>query len=505
MISILSRREVGGDLSVSAPALSSAQIRLDAAMSQLSDSQTENFSGVVALVLGGGIGRALGSGVFAWASRRGSAILAEGLYQGVSLGSEVLAYRSFTQGLSSLSDTKGLATDLLSFGVLRGVGRLAQSQNVLLAHTLQAGGMVGAHHLAYGMGLATAPQGTTFEQFLEAERMNVVQIASLSLLHSVSGGRLLQVERSLDLEREVLSSSKMHIQPGPQVLPSPSLVMRSTQERVSIDTSLAMRNMQLERYHDLVTERLAENRDQRVSESNPRKIKFLIEEEAYLNSLKPQTLTEVLDVLLAADQFYTVTRFMIGGTKMKRAFSTLQADLLQYVAQSRLYRERLFRAEEGHYYFNQFESRSFPPLIALNDGWNAPEVIRVGDAELGLDCLAYFRIDALRPAQEIVSAKKVENYKLELADPSGLQRPIHIGFHKRMGQFYILDGHHRALSAGLNGHTYILGKYKGALGGPMQLYQWAELDFISHEAFLAIAADRGFGEGLNYNNLPYDN
>lgn len=207
MISILSRREVGGDLSVSAPALSSAQIRIDAAMSQLSDSQTENFSGVVALVLGGGVGRALGSGVFAWASRRGSAILAESLYQGVSLGSEVLAYRSFTQGLSSLSDTKGLATDFLSFGVLRGVGRLAQGQNIFLAHTLQAGGMVGAHHLAYGMGLATAPQGTTFEQFLEAERMNVLQIASLSLLHTVSGGRFQSRERAQGMELEVLRNS----------------------------------------------------------------------------------------------------------------------------------------------------------------------------------------------------------------------------------------------------------------------------------------------------------
>src|SRR5262245_14143196 len=61
---------------------------------------------------------------------------------------------------------QGLLSSLVTFASLKGTGRLAQGENVLVQHLLQDTGMVLGHQASASFGITDRPQGTLVEQFL---------------------------------------------------------------------------------------------------------------------------------------------------------------------------------------------------------------------------------------------------------------------------------------------------------------------------------------------------
>jgi hypothetical protein len=71
--------------------------------------------------------------------------------------------------------------------------------------------MVGGHHLLYHLGLGERPEGSFSEQWAHAEVTNLQMGAGMALGHALSSGRLLVLEKNLDLSlplRSPLFSTK---------------------------------------------------------------------------------------------------------------------------------------------------------------------------------------------------------------------------------------------------------------------------------------------------------
>jgi hypothetical protein len=130
---------------------------------------------------------------------------------GVGLASEVSAFemtnRFLTGGGPSNPNLwrwngrgglkEGWFSSFITFGTLKGLGRLTQGQNVVLQHASQDLGMVLGHQLAYGAGIGSTPQGTLAEQLLHAEVTNLQVVAGASLGHGLTGGSLNAMEQDL--------------------------------------------------------------------------------------------------------------------------------------------------------------------------------------------------------------------------------------------------------------------------------------------------------------------
>src|SRR4030095_4811811 len=91
----------------------------------------------------------------------------------------------------------GLLTSLITFGTLRGMGKAAEGQNILLQKGLQDLGMVLGHQGGHHLGILPRPEGGLAEQLLHAEVINLQMSAGLSLGHRIANGRLKALERSL--------------------------------------------------------------------------------------------------------------------------------------------------------------------------------------------------------------------------------------------------------------------------------------------------------------------
>ncbi|GEM_PF-5516387 len=122
------------------------------------------------------------------------------------LASEVTAFRKVNQILKSPQDkeergeilNRGWLTTFTQFAALKFFGHFAQGQNLVFTHTLQASGMVAGHQLAYGLGLATKPEGNLLNQLVQAEVVNMQLGAGMAMAHLSTGGRLLVFEKSLE-------------------------------------------------------------------------------------------------------------------------------------------------------------------------------------------------------------------------------------------------------------------------------------------------------------------
>ena|GEM_PF-6149026 len=91
-------------------------------------------------------------------------------------------------------------TTFTQFAALKFFGHFAQGQNLVFTHTLQASGMVAGHQLAYGLGLATKPEGNLLNQWVQAEVVNMQLGAGMALSHHLTQGKILALEKSLDLQ-----------------------------------------------------------------------------------------------------------------------------------------------------------------------------------------------------------------------------------------------------------------------------------------------------------------
>jgi hypothetical protein len=93
---------------------------------------------------------------------------------------------------------RGLLSSLITFGTLKGAGRLVQGENVVVQHLLQDTGMVLGHQLSGVFGIAQRPTGTLVEQLLHAEAVNLQIGAGMALGHRFAPG-IQGLERGLDL------------------------------------------------------------------------------------------------------------------------------------------------------------------------------------------------------------------------------------------------------------------------------------------------------------------
>src|SRR4030095_16960445 len=129
---------------------------------------------------------------------------------GLGLAAEVSAFEVTNRGLhpENLNVWKwsgpgglreGLLSSLVTFGTLKGFGRLTQGENLILQHGSQATGMVLGHQLAYRAGSGSKPVGTLAAQFLHAEATNLQLGAGMALSHAFTRGHLHGIERGLDL------------------------------------------------------------------------------------------------------------------------------------------------------------------------------------------------------------------------------------------------------------------------------------------------------------------
>lgn len=120
----------------------------------------------------------------------------------IGLSTEVSAFRR-THVLLGNPLEDNCFTTFVHFGALKGFGKIAQNQNLLFSHFLQDAGMVAGHQMAYGLGLASKPQGSLSEQFLYAEVSNLALGAGAALGHNLTQGRILLGEKALDLRVSV--------------------------------------------------------------------------------------------------------------------------------------------------------------------------------------------------------------------------------------------------------------------------------------------------------------
>jgi hypothetical protein len=133
----------------------------------------------------------------------------------VGLGAEVTSFEMIHRSLLHLSGEgrqnpnlfrwngegglgQGLLTSLITFGSLKGAGRLAQGENMVLQHLVQDSAMVLAHQASGSLGWTPQPSGNLAEQFLQAEATNLQLGGGTSLVHGLAPG-IHGIERALDL------------------------------------------------------------------------------------------------------------------------------------------------------------------------------------------------------------------------------------------------------------------------------------------------------------------
>src|SRR4030095_12085006 len=177
--SILSRS------TLSSSSLSSTQSPVDGLVGGFAEQATD-WRSLAAMMAGGMAYRAGRVGIMGLGSGNALRVASVGL----GLTAEVATFEGTHRGLTVLSGEarsnpnlfrwngngglrQGFLNSFVTFGTLKGAGRLAPRENVLIQHLLQDSGMVLGHHATGALGLAPRPTGSLAEQFLHAEATNL--------------------------------------------------------------------------------------------------------------------------------------------------------------------------------------------------------------------------------------------------------------------------------------------------------------------------------------------
>jgi hypothetical protein len=196
--------------------LSPTQIQVDQLIGDFSR-QASDWKTLSAMLAGGLAYQWARVGAMSSSVRAGFEPLRKTLSIGLGLGTEVTAFEMTNRSLASLTGESslnrnlwrwegqdgirhGLVNSLITFGSLKGAGRLAQGENIIVQHMLQDTGMVLAHNISGHWGLTPRPTGTLSEQFFHAEATNLQLGAGMALGHALSGEKLLSIEKALALQ-----------------------------------------------------------------------------------------------------------------------------------------------------------------------------------------------------------------------------------------------------------------------------------------------------------------
>lgn len=193
--------------------LSESQLKLDHTLTQASE-EMSNFGNIAAMTLGSAsfkFFRAGSLGVMGRSALPGLNLLS----YGGALGTEVVVFRgshSLFQRIQGhtpyedVFDKQGLLRTFTDFLALKGAGRLAQGQNFFLGQTLQSSAVVASRYGNAALGLLPSPTGSLFEQFLEAQTLNLAMMGGQSLFGMLSGHRVHILERNLELQSRAFFS-----------------------------------------------------------------------------------------------------------------------------------------------------------------------------------------------------------------------------------------------------------------------------------------------------------
>src|SRR4030095_5553968 len=203
------------------PDLTSSQIQVDALVSAFLH-QGNEWKALTAMMAGGMAYRVGRIGVMGL----GTGNAARALSIGIGLTSEVSAFVLTNRGFSPPSHwgghpqggaptnhfesnlwkwsgsnglKQGLLQSFITFGTLKLGGRLAQRQHLNLQHGAQDLAMIAGHQLVYRTGIGPKPEGSFAEQMIHAEATNLQLGAGMALGHGLTGGRLITIEKGLDL------------------------------------------------------------------------------------------------------------------------------------------------------------------------------------------------------------------------------------------------------------------------------------------------------------------
>src|SRR4030095_10479829 len=93
---------------------------------------------------------------------------------------------------------QGLLHSFVSFGALKGAGRLTQGENLIAQHLFQDTALGLGHQVSGALGITPRPTESLAEQFLHAEATNLEIGAGLFLAHGMAPG-LHALEKGLDV------------------------------------------------------------------------------------------------------------------------------------------------------------------------------------------------------------------------------------------------------------------------------------------------------------------
>ncbi|MFO1520385.1 MAG: hypothetical protein U1F57_12115 [bacterium] len=202
--------------------LSSAQAMVDGLTSRFVEEATRP-SALLAMSTGSLFYRFGRIGSLALASRMGAAapVMRVASY-GIGLLSEVSAFEGTSRLFATVAGDRsnpnlwswngrggwreGLASSLVTFGMLKLAGHATQEQNLIFQHLFSDMAMVGGHQVSSAFGWTPRPEGTLAEQLLHAEVTNLQLGLGMGLLHQFSPG-LHAFERSLDLSLNAQEST----------------------------------------------------------------------------------------------------------------------------------------------------------------------------------------------------------------------------------------------------------------------------------------------------------
>src|SRR4030095_8323068 len=200
--SILAR--LSPSLGLPSPLLSPLQSQVDGLVEGFIQQATD-LKSLAALSAGGLAYRAGGIGILGWAK----GALGQALSVGAGLAAEVSTFAMTQKTLNSVGTTlwkwcgpnglkQGILSSLVTFSTLKGFGKIAQGQNLIVQHGLQDLALVLGHQLLHGVGRGPKPEGTLAEQLVHAEAVNWQIKGGMSLVHGALP-RLGAMEKSLDL------------------------------------------------------------------------------------------------------------------------------------------------------------------------------------------------------------------------------------------------------------------------------------------------------------------
>ncbi len=182
---------------------SSASLKMDALQNSVVNNSL-NLSEMASMTLGS----------FAFSLLRSQLMLPQVLSMGFSVFAEVSAYRSCRQIFSrfdsdnhqeNIFDSRGFISDYFDFSFLKGIGFLFKSSGFLSRHFVSGLGLSAANKASQALNISEKTNESFAENFANSFMHSCMLESSMQIFHSISGGKIHFLERSMQRRRASIS------------------------------------------------------------------------------------------------------------------------------------------------------------------------------------------------------------------------------------------------------------------------------------------------------------